>query len=143
MPARVPRHDLGRVEGWEHRLIALANDWRVRAYAYGVSDCGRFAQAAIEAVTGVVLLKGEDWPRGWLGVARWMIANGWESVEDTMDDLLPRLPVDCSRRGDIVSFEDGDERHLAVRFGDSALTPSAAGLVIIERGRWRSAWKVG
>lgn len=138
-----PREDLMRLEGWEQRLATLANEWKHRPYVYGVSDCGRFAQCAITQVTGVVLLEGVDWPRGWLGVAKFMIAHGWDSVEDTMNDLLPHQPIAEARRGDIVSFADNEEFHLAVRYGDTALTPGVGGLVVIGAPRWLRAWKVG
>jgi len=140
---RSPRTDLVRLEGWERRLAALANQWRHRPYAYGVTDCGRFMIEAVTAVTGAVLLEGVTWPRGWLGIAKFMIANGWDSVESTMDDLLPAMETAASRRGDIVSFVRGDEPHLAVRVGDTALSPGADGLLAFPRPTWRRAWLVG
>ena len=140
---RSPRTDLVRLDGWEPRLVVLANDWRTRPYAYGITDCGRFMIEAVAAVTGVVLLEGVTWPRGWLGVAKFMIANGWNSVEDTMDDLLPPMPVADSRRGDVVSFELAGEMHLAVRVGATALTPGTTGLEAFAAGTWRHAWRVG
>lgn len=140
---RSPRTDLARLPDWESRLAKLANEWRHRPYAYGVTDCGRFMLDAVECVTGTTLLAGVTWPRGWLGVAKFMIANGWESVEDTMDDLLPAMPTGESRRGDVVSFSANEERHLAVRVGDAALSPSVNGLVVIGAGIWCRAWRVG
>lgn len=132
-----------RLPDWEPRLIALANDWATRPYVYGVSDCACFAQAAIEAVTGVVLLEGTEKPRGMMGAARFMIARGWESVEDMATALLG-APLDPrqSRRGDIVSFVE-QEPHLAVRVGDVALSPTAGGLVAVEPRHWHLMWKVG
>lgn len=142
MAAYSPRADLQRLDGWQPRLIGLANEWRNKPYAYGLTDCGRFMLSAVEITTGVNLLPGVEWPRGWLGVAKWMIANGWDSVEAVMDDLLPPMPVELSRGGDIVSFEKVGEFHLAVRFGDTALTPGADGLLVMGKP-WRRAWRVG
>lgn len=142
MASYSPRADLQRLDGWQQRLIALANEWRNKPYAYGLTDCGRFMLSAVKEVTGVDLMPGVEWPRGWLGVAKWMIANGWDSVEAVMDDLLPSMPVKQSRGGDIVSFERGGEFHLAVRFGDTALTPGADGLIVIG-APWHRAWRVG
>ena len=143
MPEFLPRNDLVRREDWEERLAALVNEWKHRRYSYGENDCGRFAQSAIAEITGVVLLEGMEWPRTWLGLAKFMIANGWESVEDTMNGLLPPMPVPNSRRGDIVSFEAGGELHLAVRVGSESVTPGIEGLVVIDPSRWLRAWKVG
>lgn len=139
----VPRTDLVRLNDWEQRLAALANGWKHRPYAYGVSDCGQFTLAAITVVTGAQLLADIDWPRGWLGVAKVMIANGWDSVEATMDDLLPPMPAARSRAGDIVSFEENGERHLAVRVGAVALSPAIGGLAVVAPARWLRAWQVG
>lgn len=137
-----PRADLQRLDGWQFRLIGLANHWRNKPYAYGLTDCGRFMLSAVVETTGVDLLPGVEWPRGWLGVAKWMIANGWDSVEAVMDDLLPPIPVEETRGGDVVSFEMGGEFHLAVRFGDTALTPGTDGLISVGSG-WHRAWRVG
>lgn len=133
-----------RLPDWEPRLVALANGWRTRPYVYGVSDCACFAQAAVEAVTGVLLLEGIEKPRGMMGAARFMISRGWESVEDMAEELLG-TPVDpaATRRGDIVSFVGDGESHLAVRIGDVALSPSASGLAVIVPRCWHLGWKVG
>lgn len=138
-----PRHDLHRLDGWQPRLIALANDWRRRPFSYGVVDCGQFMLADVEAVTGEQLMPGVVWPTGWLGIAKFMMANDWATVEAVMDDLLPPMDVSESRRGDVVSFERGGELHLAVRVGDEALSPGIDGLVNFPRQTWRRAWMVG
>lgn len=140
---RSPRADLVRLPDWESRLAKVANDWKHRPYVYGVSDCGQFALAAVTAVTGAVLLDDIVWPRGWLGVAKVMLANGWDSVEATMDDILPRSAIRWPRRGDIVSFGDQEELHLGVRVGDVALSQGVGGLVTIAPARWLRAWAVG
>lgn len=142
MVAYSPCADLQRLDGWQLRLVRLANAWRNKPYAYGLTDCGRFMLSAVTEVTGADLMPGVEWPRGWLGVAKWMIANGWDSVEAVMDDLLPPMQVVETRSGDIVSFEKGGEFHLAVRIGDTALTPGTDGLIVIGPP-WRRAWRVG
>ncbi len=133
-----------RLDGWEARLAGAANQRRSLPYRYGTNDCCSFARACIEAVTGTVLLPEIEAPRGWLAVARVMIARGWESVEDLMGEVIgPAIAPDLSRPGDIVSYEQGGEFHLAVRIGDAALTPSMTGLTVIDSSLWRHAWNVG
>lgn len=99
---------------------------------------------AVEAVTGVELLPGVEVPTGWLGVAKFMIAHGWDDVEAMATELLgnPSEPS-LSRRGDVVSFLEGGEKHLAVRAGSEALTPSPEGLRVIGAAHWLNAWRVG
>lgn len=133
-----------RRDDWEQRLIKLANDWRNKEYEYGKTDCGCFAQSAVEALTGVVLLSDVERPKSEIGAARFMIAHGWHTIEDMATGLLgsPVNPI-ASRRGDIVSFAEGGALHLAVRVGDAALSPGPKGLIVVGRKAWRSAWKVG
>lgn len=135
---------LSRLPEWERRLADLINRNRATPYRYGTFDCAVFARMAVEAVTGVELMPGVEVPKGWLGVAKFMIARGWDDVEAMATELLggPCEPH-LSRRGDIVSFLESGETHLAVRAGSGALTPAASGLVLIDVVRWRNAWRVG
>lgn len=136
---------LSRRDDGNQRLIALVNERRLMPYAYGRNDCWCFARAAVEAATGETLLPDLEPPKSWLAAARVMIANGWESVEDLMTETLgpPMADPKESRPGDIVSFEMLGDLHLAVRVGETALTPGRDGLNSIGRDAWRNAWRVG
>lgn len=135
--------ELKREADWRPRLIAMVNDWRGRPYAYGVTDCWQFMLAAVRCQTGIDLMPGVVWPTGLVGVVRIMIAHGWETLEEAMDDLLPSQPVEAARPGDIVSFVQGGEVHMAVRLGDTALTPGLQGLAAFGPATWKRAWRVG
>ncbi len=132
-----------RLDGWEERLVALANARRRAPYVYGSNDCWCFTRAAVLAITGETLLPEMDPPKTWFAAAKVMIAHRWESVEDLMTEMLgpPMTDPKASRTGDIVSFEVLGSSHLAVRFGDTALTPGPAGLEFVDV--WRCAWSVG
>jgi hypothetical protein len=134
---------LVRLDDWEARLVRHANSWRTVEYAYGLTDCTRFAHGAIEAVTGADIAPGMEWPTGWISAAKLMIAKGWDSVEVPMGELLPEMEAAATRPGDIVSYQAGGELHLAVRVGDTALAPATKGLMVVDREQWRRAWKVG
>lgn len=134
---------LVRLDDWEARLVHHVNSWRHVEYAYGLSDCTRFAHGAVEAVTGVDILPGMQWPTGWISAAKLMIAKGWDSIEQPIAELLPETEVATARRGDIVSYLAASELHLAVRVGDLALAPASKGLFVVERGLWHRAWAVG
>jgi hypothetical protein len=134
---------LVRLDDWEARLARHANSWRAVEYAYGLTDCTRFAHGAVEAITGVDILPGMQWPTGWISAAKFMIAKGWDSVEVPVAELLPEMEAAESRRGDIVSYRQGGELHLAVRVGDAALAPASSGLFVVERRLWHRAWTVG
>lgn len=136
--------ELTRRPDWERRLAAVVNGNRDRPYGYGVFDCAIFARMAVEAVTGVELLAGIDPPKGWLGAAKFMIARGWDDVEAMATELIGApCEAHLSRRGDLVSFREGGELHLAVRVGGEALTPSSLGLRTVGPSHWCRAWKIG
>ena len=134
-----------RLPDWQARLSSLANARRNVPYQYGMTDCWCFARAAVEATTGVVLLPGVESPKGWLAAAKAMMSRGWSDVEEMMTALLGEPLEDplAARAGDIVSYEFGGEHHLAVSFGDEALSPQQVGLQVIRRASWRRAWRVG
>ncbi len=136
--------NMTRRDDWRVRLTSVARDWRVKPYIYGQTDCACFVQAAVEAVTGVVLLEAVEKPSGMMESARFLISRGWRNVEGMAEALLgASVEPDLSRAGDVVSFFEGGEPHLAVRVGDLALSPSATGLNVIVRKQWRRAWQVG
>lgn len=135
---------LTRLSDWQQRLVKTVNERRLMPYVYGRTDCACFVQAAVLAVTGTMLLAGVEKPKGWIGAAKFMLANGWEDVEQMATAVLgPPVSADLSRPGDVVSFELAEELHLAVRVGDAALTPAGEGLQVVDRLAWRNAWLVG
>ena len=137
-------NNLTRLPDWQPRLAKLVNERRSVPYAYGSNDCWCFAQAAINAVTGKTL-RPDIAPKTWLAAAKVLISNGWESVEAMMTELLgpPMDDPKTSQPGDIVSFELLGSEHLAVRAGDTALTPGRDRLEMIAVTEWRKAWRVG
>ena len=135
---------LVRLDDWRARLAAVVNERRLLPYAYGTNDCACFARICVEATTGTVLLPGVDMPKGWLAAAKFMIARGWKTPEDMAAEFLgPSLEVGETEPGDLVSYEDIGELHLAVRVGDVAVAPVDIGLKVIPPGQWRRGWKVG
>lgn len=135
---------LERRPDWRERLAAVANERRALPYRYGTNDCASFARAAIEAMTGTLLLPEVEPPTGWISAAKILIDRGWTNIEEMMTSLVgdPR-ELALSRPGDVVSFELVGEYHLAVRVGDTALSPGMRELVEIDRRLWRRAWLIG
>jgi hypothetical protein len=136
---------LTRLPDWPARLSAFVSSRRDIPYAYGVNDCACFAQESVIALTGTDPLPGIERPKSWLGAARFLIANGWEDVEEMITAVLgpPLASPRLAQRGDIVSFASpGGERHLAVCTGGMAATPGGLGIEWVPLSEWRSAWKV-
>lgn len=145
MGAIVAPFALQRLPDWPARLAAVFEERRHMAYAYGINDCGVIMREAVRAVTGTDVLGGEALGTSWLAAAKFMIRRGWDDVEAAMTDLVgpPLARTAFARRGDIVSFEELGERHLAVCVGATAATPGATGLLFVPMTLWCSAWKVG
>ena len=135
---------LTRLPGWEKRLADVANERRTMAYVYGSTDCWCFTRAAVEAVTGHVLLADMKPPASMIAAARVMKRRGWCSVEAMISELIGcSVDPGTTTSGDIVSYRMRGEMHLAVRFGDTALSPLSNGLGVIAPQRWCRGWKVG
>lgn len=132
-----------RLQDWNIRLRQLVEERKSQPYEYGKTDCACFSFAAVEAVTGVVLFPGIERPKNWIGAAKFMMANGWSGIDEMMDSILERTTPEETYSGDLISFRSHGELHLAVRAGDTALTPSDSGLVTVDKDRWIQAWKVG
>jgi hypothetical protein len=122
-----------RLSVWKPRLIDLVNTRGTTPYEYGTQDCATFAREAVLAVTGVSLLPGIELPKGWLSAAKFLIKNDLADVEELASAALGYRPGEPSqsRPGDLIMFFMSAEKHLAVRVGDTAVTPSNAGLVTI------------
>jgi hypothetical protein len=134
-----------RREDWVVRLTVAINARRELPYSYGINDCWCLVRDCVEAITGEVLLDDLRPAPGFIAAAKAMISRGWTSVEDIMNEVVGEpLTSSASRPGDVISYEEGGDLHLAVRIGeDSAVSPSASGLRIIEREQWLRAWKIG
>lgn len=137
---------LVRRPDWPRQLAALFEARRHQPYAYGVNDCAVFMRDAVQAVTGIDVLAGMELPTNWIGAARFLIARGWEDVEEMAAALLGApLPAPLmAGRGDVVSFRSIDgEPHLAVVAGSVAGTPGVTGIEWVPMQGWRKAWRVG
>ena len=134
-----------RLPDWTKRLSELVNRKRNEPYRYGISDCWCFAAAAVHAVTGVTLLPEVVPPRSWMAAAKFLIKHDLEDVEELAIAALGILPgdPDHSKPGDLVVNMLGEEKHLAVRVDNSAITPVAGGLITVERPTWVAGFAIG
>src|SRR5262245_45795222 len=96
--------ELTRVADWQGRLGHFVNRHLVAPEPYRYCG-GYFVVQGIEAITGVWILPGLQ-PTGWLGTARFFIANGWNDVEQMFESVLGPALADTreSIPGDVVSF---------------------------------------
>jgi len=125
---------------WEERLADTVQAWTGRAYELGKADCGLFASACVEAVTGQKL-----WPelgayKTEAGLARALLRAGFDNLDAACTACLGEpMPPLMAQRGDVVS--DGGE--LGVMTGAGPMVFSEVGLVLIDRADLVAAWPVG
>lgn len=119
-----------RIEGWESRLAALVEARRAVPFSDGECDCGGFALAAIEAVTGQ-------------RPARRDHGTLYLSALRLLGPPLRRKAM--ARRGDLAlgPWAAGGAVAFGVVLGDSVATPGPAGLVFSPMSSARVVWPVG
>lgn len=122
---------LVRLADWPERLAAYLAEQRGTVFAWGTSDCVRFAAGAVAATTGQQVLP-VDWASR-SDAAQQLRALG--GLVPAVDSVLPRLPVPTlAQRGDVVLVQapvaggGARRRWLAVVDGARWWAPGLAGL---------------
>jgi hypothetical protein len=125
---------------WETRLADTVAGWAQRAYALGQADCGLFAAACVEAVTGEGMWPKIGFYKTEAGLARALARAGLDGLDAgataCLGDPLPPL---MAHRGDVVS----DGRALGVMTGAGPMVFSEDGMVIVARESLVACWAVG
>jgi hypothetical protein len=131
---------LVRVPDWEPRLAAEIERWAALSYAWGTADCGRFAAACVEAVTGSAL-----WPKlprygSEAGLARALGRGGFSTLGEAVSACLGEpIPPLAAHRGDVL----WDGQAVGVLGFSGPLVFAHEGLVQVARESLVSAWAVG
>lgn len=138
------RYELKRRPDWPRRLDAFIRERRSHPYVYGANDCGIWLLAWVAAATGIELLPGLTPPTTARAAARFLLARGHRDVAGLAVELLgPPLPTPkLAGRGDVVAFEQGGDRHLAIVTGAAAATPGRDGILWVPRPLWQRGWKI-
>lgn len=135
---------LERLPDWRGRLAAYLGEARARPFAWGGrgggQDCAVFAGGAVEAQTGVDLM------RGWRGyrtpreASRRLREAGFEGHVARVAALLPECPPLLARPGDLVVLADDA---LAVCQGRLAYAVGPEGMVGVDMEEARRGFRVG
>lgn len=136
-----------RLPGWEQRLASVLEAYRTRPYRLGVSDCIRLACESVEALTGESywhLLQGRYHDRDSAIRLVHVWGRNWTYAFSALWGVEASAPL-AARRGDILTFEDEHDKHLAVCNGTTAAVygPGGIGFVPITDPRMREAWRIG
>lgn len=128
----------------DERLAALVQQWRGRAFAWGVVDCCQFARAALVQIHGVPADRLPDpvYTNPTDALAHWQRLGGFDSLATTAG--LCAVNVARAARGDLVlvpALPKQFKGHaLAVVVGQTALLPGAEGLRAVHRRFWGAAY---
>lgn len=114
-----------RMEGWERRLELFFQEARGRAFEWGEWDCVRFAEAAVQAMTGQWVAGLPHWNdlREALALLDERDLDGW--ITSVLGEGLPNWRM--ARRGDLVLVPQGNRLALAVCSGRTLCGPAAEG----------------
>lgn len=129
-----------RVDGWESRLAGYLEQARHQPFAWGENDCALWSARWVRTATGRDFLP--DWRGRYstrLGAVRLMKRRGYDGVEDIADAVLPPVPPQFARRGDLVLHPQGA---LGICAGRLAYFLGEAGPTALETAACPAAWKV-
>lgn len=130
-----------RVSGWPLRLDQLISEARDRPFAWGIHDCGTFAAAVVETLTGEKL----SLPKGYTTARGSMLAMRRKTGSSHMDGAVGYFlgePLESplfAQRGDIVLH---NSQALGVCVGQAAMCLSEDGLAPVLLRDCVKAWRV-
>lgn len=138
----VPVANLSRLPDWPLRLAAYLEAGRGLAFAWGRSDCVRFAAGAVQAITGRHVLQW-DWADRASAAAVLRRCGG---LVPGVGQVLPALAgAQWAQRGDVLLVQPGGRGRRWLAVADSgrwwALGP--AGLISGPGSDAVMAWGVG
>lgn len=134
-----------RLSRWPQRLNAYIAAAIGRPFSWGSHDCCTFADGAVEAVTGRRIMPEHEPYDTREGAVRALLACGYRSVEEALDQQLARaLPIEAGR-GDIAAVPSEIEGWpaLGVVTGTTIHVLRPDGLAVLPWTAAQSAWRVG
>lgn len=130
-----------RVVRWEIELQRFLTERREMPFSWGSNDCATFAAEWVRRCTGEAVFESDYGDAA--GAVRAM--NG-QILADLVSARLgpPLAGVELLRagRGDVGLVPMGDRAGLGVVAGRYVASPGADGLVLIDRDRLITAWRI-
>lgn len=131
-----------RLPDWQTRMEAFVRERMHTPFAWGANDCAIFAADCVQAITGqdpapAGLRRHRTAKQAYRAIAR----HGGLPAIATLA-LGPAMAPTQAHVGDVVLVSAGKRDALAICNGQTALTPSAQGLVAVPMFDARAAWRV-
>jgi hypothetical protein len=128
-----------RHQDWEYRLNEFLKS--VGPFEWGANDCCMFAVNAVESMTGKDHGKQYRGYKTALGAARRLEKFGGVEGIATIE-LGDLKPIKQSKRGDVVSIQNGENIILGICLGVKMAAVSEEGLTFFSMSVARNAWSV-
>ncbi len=129
---------------WVARLRQVVEVWQTASFQYGSADCGRFAAACVDAVTGSDLLAelAAQYSDERTAV-RFLAREG--GIEAAVSRRLgpPSPPNALPRRGDVCLVPGHDGLSLGVSIGTTVAALNENGLEFAPLSEVVTHWRVG
>ncbi len=134
-----------RFVDWEQRLNNVVNEYMLKPFEWGVSDCCMFAADCVAAMTGIDYAKGIRNTYTNIEEARQRINEVYSVTGvDDIPNAVGLQEIGCTKamRGDIVAYETKYGPALGVCYGRYALFKSDIGLQSVAMNRVQKSWRV-
>lgn len=132
-----------RKGSWRSALVKEIERWRRTPFAWGTHDCGLFAAACVEAMTGEDFsapFRGRYHTAG--GAARALRKAGHESVVSLAASLFPEIHPSKARAGDLAAISTAEGEALGVVTGPEIAVYAHNGIGAVPLGLAVRAFKV-
>lgn len=134
---------MNRQPDWHKRLtdyVAVASS---QPYSPGRMDCAIFSAGAIEAMTGVDVLRGLRGYRSIPEGLRKARAKGYDGPEEVFAAKLPAIAADAMRAGDLAILPGDNGCALGICQGRLIYGVGPAGVVMAPRSAALRGYRVG
>jgi len=130
---------MGRLNDWPERLNDTINDWRMRPFVWGKSDCVSFCLACDAAMNGKPSIKLRKYSTK-AAAARQIAKAGGGGLVEAVDAKLSRKDIKAAQRGDLAAIETGEGPAVVIVLGDCLVGMGPDGLVFPPIDAAIAAW---
>lgn len=130
---------------WRSRLHAEISLWRQRSFVWGESDCARFVNACVLAMTGDDVLSALPFKpyRDDAEASASLASAGFESLPLAISSIFVEVQASAAKEGDVVLIDTNEwGQGLGIVLGERVAVLTMSGLGTIPRKRIKRAFRV-
>lgn len=133
---------MGRVDGWERRLLDAFKMWEGVPFAWGVTDCLHFCIDCERAIKGRTEFEGFPAYKTRSGGFKRMKKMGFDSIQDFLSCRLELIPAEMAQRGDWMQLPESVGQAFGVCAGKRIAVMGECGIAFFPAGMAVRAWRV-